>query len=38
VWDPANDALQKSLLRLPLHAVRLLLASDKLQVRGQVGP
>jgi hypothetical protein len=38
VWDPANDALQKSLLRLPLHAMRLLLASDKLQVRGQVGP
>jgi hypothetical protein len=33
VWGPAGAVLQKSLLRLPLYAMELLLASDRLQVR-----
>jgi hypothetical protein len=33
VWAPSGGSLQKALLKLPLHAVELLLASDKLKVR-----
>lgn len=34
VWSQAGGALQGSLLRLPLHAMELLLASNKLKVSG----
>jgi hypothetical protein len=34
VWDATGAALQESLLELPIHAMELLLASDKLQVKG----
>jgi hypothetical protein len=37
VWGPAGGTLQESLMRLPLHAMEMLLASDKLKVRGQLG-
>ena len=36
VWGPAGAALQDSLLVLPLHAMELLLVSDKLKVRGRL--
>ena len=32
VWEPGATSLQESLLALPLHAMELLLASDKLKV------
>jgi hypothetical protein len=35
VWAPGNASLQDSLLALPLSAMELLLASDKLKVRQQ---
>jgi hypothetical protein len=34
VWAPSGASLQKALLELPLYAMELLLASDKLKVRG----
>jgi hypothetical protein len=37
VWAPGNTLLQDSLLALPLYAMELLLASDKLKVRGWLG-
>jgi hypothetical protein len=37
VWGPAGASLQESLLRLPLPAIEMLLASDKLKVRAWAG-
>lgn len=37
MWGPAGASLQESLLRLPLPAIGIMLASDKLKVRAWAG-